>query len=77
MRDARHEPGARDRAAALAAELAALGVACAVEERAGLALLVPSGDATAPFEKPALRRAVAAAARRQGFTHVAIELAAG
>jgi hypothetical protein len=74
MNDARAAEGAPDRATALAAELAALGVSCCVEERASLALLVPSGGAVERFETPEVRRAVAAAARRQGFTHVALEL---
>jgi hypothetical protein len=61
-------------ATALANEIAALGLRCAVEARAGLALLLPLPESVAPLEAPETRRAVVALARRFGFTHVAVEL---
>jgi sugar phosphate isomerase/epimerase len=61
-------------AVALAKEIAALGLRCAVEARAGLALLLPAPESVAALEAPETRRAVVDAARRLGFTHVAVEL---
>ncbi|HTK49730.1 MAG TPA: hypothetical protein VL328_17245 [Gemmatimonadaceae bacterium] len=61
-------------ATALAREIAALGVRCAVEARAGLALLLPVAESVAALEVPATRRTVVELARRFGFTHVAVEL---
>ncbi|HET9798334.1 MAG TPA: hypothetical protein VFP90_10110 [Gemmatimonadaceae bacterium] len=61
-------------ATALAKEIAALGLRCAVEARAGLALLLPSAESVATLEAPETRRAVVELARRFGFTHVAVEL---
>jgi hypothetical protein len=61
-------------ALALAKDIAALGLRCAVEARAGLALLLPAAGSVAALESPETRRAVVDAARRYGFTHVAVEL---
>jgi sugar phosphate isomerase/epimerase len=61
-------------ATALAKEIAALGLRCALEARGGLALLLPSPESVAALEAPDTRRAVVALARRFGFTHVAVEL---
>jgi hypothetical protein len=64
----------RRNAAALAAAIAELGIACALEARGGLALLLPTTDAVASLQLDETRRAVLALARQHGFTHVAIEL---
>lgn len=61
-------------ATALAADLAKLGLQCALEARGGLALLLPQSDSVARLEKDETRRAVVALAKQHGFTHVAIEL---
>jgi len=61
-------------AVALAEGLAKLGLQCAVEARAGLALLLPETDSVARLAEPDTRRAALALARQCGFTHVAIEL---
>ena len=61
-------------ASALAAEIAALGVRCALEARGGLALLLPEAGTVEMLQSPDTRRAVLALARQHGFTHVAIEL---
>ena len=61
-------------AAALAAELARLGIECALEVRGGLALLLPTPDGVAALQVDETRRTVLALAKEHGFTHVAIEL---
>jgi hypothetical protein len=67
---------ARGDAPALAAALAEQGIRCAVEPRAGLALLVASEQQAASLASVDARRAVLALARAHGFTHVAVELGA-
>jgi hypothetical protein len=63
-------------ASAFAAALRAAGIACDVEGRAALALIVaPAADA-AWLATDDLRRQVLALAREHGFTHVAVELPA-
>jgi hypothetical protein len=59
---------------ALEAALRALGLACAVEARAALALI--SGDAglVRRLAASADRRAAIALAKQYGFTHLAVEL---
>jgi len=64
----------RRNAAALAAAIAELGIACALEVRGGLVLLLPTTDAVASLQLDEKRRAVLALAKQHGFTHVAIEL---
>jgi hypothetical protein len=61
-------------ATALAADLAKLGLHCALEARGGLALLLPQPDSVAKLEEDETRRAVVALAKQHGFTHVAVEL---
>ncbi len=62
-------------ARALAAALAALGLPCNVEARAGLAVL-SAGPASLPrFANAGARRALLALAATHGFTHLAVELA--
>jgi len=72
------EPERGDRTArnatALAVEIAALGVRCALEARGGLALLLPETGSVEMLQSADTRRAVLALARQHGFTHVAIEL---
>jgi hypothetical protein len=65
-------------ASTLAAALGAAGLPCAVEARAGLAVvtLASSSDAERLTDAE-LRRVVLAAAREHGFSHVALELVAG
>lgn len=64
----------RRNATALAAAIAELGIACTLEVRGGLALLLPTADAVASLQVDETRRAVLALAKQHGFTHVAIEL---
>jgi hypothetical protein len=59
--------------AGLAAALAERGIACRVEGRERLALLVP-GDASLAVGDSQQRRAIHQLATRFGFTHVAIEV---
>jgi hypothetical protein len=61
-------------AAALAEGLAELGLACAVEARGKLVLLMPDQEAVAKLADQQLRRAALALAKEHGFTHAAIEL---
>ena len=61
-------------AAALAAALRGAGIACEVEARAALALIVVSSTDAARLAADDLRRRVLALAREHGFTHVAVEL---
>jgi hypothetical protein len=65
---------AKRRADRLAAALATMGVPARVEPRATLAVLVAPPDIAARLAEPEMRRAVLAAAREDGFTHVAVEL---
>ena len=60
-------------AESLEAALRARGIACRVEARERLALLVPDGP-LGPIEDAALRRDVVASLRDHGFTHLALEL---
>jgi hypothetical protein len=60
----------------LAAALAARGVACGVEGRERLAILIPSRE-WAELQDAARRREVSALAASFGFTHVALELEPG
>ena len=61
-------------AAALSTEIARIGVACSVETRDGLAVLLPVTSNPEAFQSAETRRAVIALARQHGFTHVAVEL---
>ena len=63
-------------ARALADALQGFGIACAVEPRQGLAIIVADVRAAASLAAPELRQAVLAMAKDNGFTHVAVELAA-
>ena len=65
---------AKRRADRLAAKLATMGVPARVEPRATLAVIVASPDIAAKLAEPETRRAALAAAREDGFTHVAVEL---
>ena len=60
-------------AAALERALGAEGLACSVEARGGLAIIVSTGEGS-PFVDSERRRAVLKLARAHGFTHVAVEL---
>lgn len=60
-------------AAALEGALTDEGLACRVEARERLAVLVPRGDWPALDDAPR-RRALHQLATRHGFTHVALEL---
>lgn len=62
-------------ASALAAALAALGLPCTVEARAGLALLSVAPASLPRFTDAATRRDLLAMAATHGFTHLAVELA--
>ena len=59
---------------ALDSALRTLDLACTVEPRARLALLVADADTVARLAAPATRREVIALARAHGFTNVAVEL---
>jgi hypothetical protein len=61
----------------LAQSLAGMGLPARVEPRAMLAVIQVSADLMARLAEPEVRRTVLALAREQGFTHVAVELAAG
>jgi len=61
-------------AGAFASALRTLDLACTVEPRARLALLVADADSVVRLAAPATRRAVIALARAHGFTNVAVEL---
>jgi sugar phosphate isomerase/epimerase len=63
-------------AAAFAAALRAAGLACDVEARAALALIIVSAADAARVAADDDRRRVLALAREHGFTHVAVELPA-
>lgn len=60
-------------AAALAADLRAIGIVCDVEGRDALALLVDVAI-DGPTMTGEVRTRIVAAARQRGFTHVAAEL---
>ena len=60
-------------AATLEAALVVRGIACRVEERDRLALLVPHGP-IGQLVDPVARREVLALVREHGFTHLALEL---
>jgi Mg-chelatase subunit ChlD len=62
---------------ALAAALAARGVSGRVEARASLAIVVTDAAGAARLTDEGLRREALALAREQGFSHLAVELAAG
>ena len=59
--------------AALEADLASLGVACTVEARERLALVILRGDHSRLAE-PDVRREAVRLAESHGFTHLALEL---
>lgn len=61
-------------AGAFASALRTLNLACTVEPRARLALLVADADCVVRLAAPATRREVIALARAHGFTNVAVEL---
>lgn len=61
-------------ASAFASALRSLDLACAVEARARLALLVTDTENVARLAAPATRQEVLALARAHGFTSVAVEL---
>lgn len=61
-------------AASLESALRERGIACRVEERERLALLVPDGP-IALLEDAAARREAVALVRAHGFTHIALEIA--
>jgi hypothetical protein len=58
----------------LAAALRGAGIACDVEARAALALIVAAPAEATRLATEDLRRLVLALAREHGFTHVAVEL---
>lgn len=59
---------------ALARKLAELGVPCRVETRNKLAVIVAGAEGAMRFEDADVRKRALAAAREQGFTHLALEL---
>ncbi len=61
---------------ALGAALSTLGLRCAVESRAGLAVIAADASHVAALGRLESRREVLALARQHGFTHVAVELTA-
>ncbi len=56
--------------------LAEQGIACRVEARAGLVVLIVDAESARAMGDAELRRTALAAAKAHGFTHVAIELRA-
>lgn len=72
MSTAQHVDGGD--ASAFAAALRSLDLACVVEVRARLAVLVTDTDNVGRLAEPATRREVIALARAHGFTNVAVEL---
>ena len=66
-----HEAGD---APAFGAALAEIGLHCAVESRARLAVMVADAAQLAALVSLESRREVLALAREHGFTHVAVEL---
>ena len=67
----REKPGGQP---ALEGALAERGLACRVESRSGLAVLIADQATVAALGDAELRRAALALAREYGFSHVAIEL---
>ena len=65
----------RDRATALARALARADMSCAVEARAGLAMIVCDETLQLRLASSDVRREVLALAKEHGFTHIAVELA--
>jgi hypothetical protein len=61
-------------AEALAKGLVELGLACSVEARGKLVLLMPDETSVAKLADESMRRAALALAKEHGFTHAAIEL---
>lgn len=61
----------------LVQSLTGMGLPARVEPRATLAVIQVSAAVMARLAEPEVRRAVLALAKEQGFTHVAVELAAG
>jgi hypothetical protein len=61
-------------ASALASAISDIGLACGVEARGGLVLLLPAPESVAKLAEDETRRAALSLAREHGFTHVAIEL---
>ncbi len=57
---------------AFASALAEMDLGCSVEERGGLAVIRPRGDAMSRLADPAVRRRVVGLGRTHGFTHVAV-----
>ena len=64
------------KADALVAALVGMGLPARVEPRANLAVISVSPEIMQRLSDPEVRRTVLAEARRLGFTHVAVELAA-
>lgn len=61
----------------LAAALATSGIPCRVEARSTLAVLIVDPSAMSRLADAETRRTALAIARQEGFTHLAVELAAG
>lgn len=61
-------------ATALSEALVELGLACAIEARGKLVLLMPDQATVIKLADESLRRAALALAKQHGFTHAAIEL---
>jgi hypothetical protein len=66
---------AKKKADQLVAALVTMGTPGLVEPRGTLAVLKVSAEVMTRLAEPAVRREMIAAARAQGFTHVAVELA--
>jgi hypothetical protein len=67
------QPTAESRVRSSEAALSALGVACRVEARETLAVLIPQAGERA-LEDADIRRAVVSALRAFGFTHAAVDV---
>ena len=65
----------RRKADQLVAALVGIGTPAGVEPRGALAVLKATPEIMARLAEPDVRRAVLAAAKAEGFTHVAVELA--
>jgi hypothetical protein len=59
---------------ALAVKLAELGVPGRVEVRGNLAVIITGADGAKRFGEADVRKAALAAARENGYTHLALEL---
>lgn len=66
----------RRKADLLVQRLTGMGLPARVEPRGTLAVIQVSATLMARLSEPEVRRAVLALAKEQGFTHVAVELAA-